>query len=72
MEEKIAEVVGALKYLETRHGRTPSVKEVAEYVEWSTATALKWLDEAVRQGEIVKRDGKFMTRGVAEAYKQKE
>lgn len=67
-----AEVVGALKYLEARYGKSPSVADIAEHCDCSPATALKYLDRAADEGLIVKRDGKFMTRAVADAYTQKE
>lgn len=66
-KERAAE---ALSILEERYGRTPSVKEVADYCKVSPATALRYLDEAVDAELLVKRDGKFLTQAVAEAYKQ--
>lgn len=64
------EAKGALSHLEKALGRTPSVAEIAEQMNCSVATALKYLDRAEIQGLIIKRDGKFMTKKVAEAYKK--
>lgn len=74
MENKtdIHEVVGALKYLEMKYGRTPSVQEVADYIEVSSATVWRYLKQAAEQKIITERDGKYMTNSVAEAYKQEE
>jgi Fic family protein len=66
------EVVEALKYLEAKNGKSPSVAEIAEYCECSAATAWKYLNEAEDEGLIVKSGGKFMTHAVAEAYRRKE
>lgn len=66
------EVVGALKYLEARYGKSPSVADIAEHCDCAPATALKYLNEAADEGLIVKSNGKFMTIEVARAYKQKE
>lgn len=71
-ENKAIEAIGALRYLELRYGRTPSVADIAEQMNVAPATALKYLDEAVKINLITKRDGKFMSHKVAEAFKQKE
>lgn len=65
------EVVEALKYLEAKYGKSPSVAEIAEYCECSSATAWKYLNEAEKDGTIVKSGGKFMTPEVARAYRQR-
>ena len=66
------QVMGALTYLERRFGRTPSVEDIAEKANCSSATALKYLDKAVSAGLIAKRDGKFMTLSVSRAFTQTE
>jgi DNA-binding IclR family transcriptional regulator len=68
----VYEAIGALRFLEKKFGRTPSVAEIAEQCNTSTSTALNYLDQAVENGFIVKRDGKFLSHTVANAYGQKE
>ena len=67
----IEEVVGALKYLETKFGAPPSVAEVAEQVGISSATAHKHLKRASKKGLIVQRKGQFMTNRIARAFEEK-
>lgn len=66
------DVTNALRKLETSYGRSPSVQEVADSLEVSSATVWRYLQEAVDKGLVVKRDGRYMTLDVAKAYKQKE
>lgn len=71
---EVNKIVGALKYLEGKFGRSPSVREIAEEADCSEATALKYLQRAVGEGIIVQAEnGKYMTLVVAQAFgEQKE
>ena len=65
----VNQIVGALKYLEGKHGTSPSTKEIAEYLECSEATAIKYLQRAVGEKMIAQRKGgKYMTLAVAKAF----
>ncbi len=67
------EIVGALRYLENKWKESPSVEDIAEQANCSTATAHKYLKRAVEEGLIVQSvKGKFMTHEVARAYKKGE
>jgi predicted Rossmann fold nucleotide-binding protein DprA/Smf involved in DNA uptake len=67
-EQRVAEVTGALRFMEKRLGRNPSVEDIAEQSNLAVATTLKYLKEATEQGLIIKRDGKYMSLEVARAY----
>lgn len=61
-------VVSALMALEVENGSSPSVAEIAVRAGLSNGTTHKYLKQAVEEGKIAQRDGKFMTLKVAEAY----
>jgi DNA-binding IclR family transcriptional regulator len=67
-EDTKADIVNALKQLEARFGSSPSVKDVADEALVSPATAHKYLKQAVEEGLLVQRDGKFMSLEVAKAF----
>lgn len=62
------EAVGALAYLEKKYGTSPSVTEIADYLDVSTGTAWKYLQRAVQQKLIAKRKGQFMTLDLAKKF----
>lgn len=64
----VHQVVGALRFLEGKHGSSPSVEDVAEQAGCSPATALKYLRRAVNQNLIAQRNGKYMSLAVARAF----
>ena len=64
----IAEAVGALAYLERTLGASPSVEQLAEQMGVSTGTAHKLLKRAVKEGQIVQRERKFMTLALARKF----
>jgi DNA-binding transcriptional regulator YhcF (GntR family) len=70
-EDTKADIVNTLKQLEARFGSSPSVKDVADEALVSPATAHKYLKQAVEEGLIAQRDGKFMSLEVARAFEKK-
>jgi hypothetical protein len=67
----VNKIVGSLKYLEGKLGKSPSTKDIAEEAGCSEATAIKYLQRAVAQNIILQRggkDGKYMTHAVARAF----
>lgn len=67
MTVKTEKVVKSLSDLERKNGRSPSIQEVADYMEVSTATIHKHLKRAKEANLIDQRGGQFMTLEMARA-----
>lgn len=68
----VNKIVSTLKALEGELGTHPSTKAVADRAGCAEATALKYLQRAVRAGQVVQREGRYMTPDVAEAFKKQK